>query len=82
MELAFEVLAQPLDFGMPTEAGLPVPADPLIIARLVVGEARVHLARALAALHENYLRCGIRERDDTTYMRRFRPDFTRNDARW
>jgi glucarate dehydratase len=37
---------------------------------------------ALARLHENYLRCGIRKRDDTGYMRRFQPDFERQLPRW
>jgi glucarate dehydratase len=30
---------------------------------------------ALARLHEQYLACGLRRRDDTGYMRRFVPDF-------
>ncbi len=37
---------------------------------------------ALAALHEQYLRCGQRSRDDTTYMRRFQPDFERKLGTW
>lgn len=37
---------------------------------------------ALGELHEQYLRCGIRKRDDTTYMRTFDPAFTPNTARW
>jgi glucarate dehydratase len=37
---------------------------------------------ALAALHEQYLRCGLRRRDDTGYMRRFQPDFERKVAFW
>ncbi|NUR29762.1 MAG: glucarate dehydratase [Catenulispora sp.] len=31
---------------------------------------------ALAALHEQYLRCGVRRRDDATHMRRVDPSFT------
>lgn len=31
---------------------------------------------ALAALHDQYLRCGIRNRDDVSQMRKFRPDWT------
>ena len=31
---------------------------------------------ALARLHEQYLRCGIRDRDDVAQMRRYRPDWT------
>ncbi|HWG03171.1 MAG TPA: glucarate dehydratase family protein [Trebonia sp.] len=37
---------------------------------------------ALARLHEQYLKCGLRERDDTTYMRRFDPSFDPSTARW
>ncbi len=37
---------------------------------------------ALGRLHEQYLSCGIRKRDDTSYMRTVHPDFTPNTARW
>ena len=37
---------------------------------------------ALARLHEQYLACGIRDRDDTAYMRTVDPGFTPNRARW
>ncbi|MFC0628125.1 glucarate dehydratase family protein [Kribbella deserti] len=37
---------------------------------------------ALGRLHEQYLSCGIRGRDDTAYLRTFQPDFTPNTARW
>ncbi|MEV0994042.1 glucarate dehydratase family protein [Nonomuraea sp. NPDC050202] len=37
---------------------------------------------ALAALHEQYVRCGQRGREDTAYMRSIVPDFTPNTARW
>ncbi|MEV4560835.1 glucarate dehydratase family protein [Kitasatospora sp. NPDC049285] len=37
---------------------------------------------ALARLHENYRRCGIRERDDTAYRRRYEPDFRKRRPRW
>jgi glucarate dehydratase len=37
---------------------------------------------ALARLHEQYLRCGIRRRDDTTYFRTVRPDFSPDLNRW
>ncbi|MFD0483930.1 glucarate dehydratase family protein [Kineococcus sp. GCM10028916] len=37
---------------------------------------------ALARLHEQYLACGIRNRDDTTYMRTVDPGFRPNTARW
>ena len=37
---------------------------------------------ALARLHENYLRCGVRVRDDLTYIRTVQPDFEPRIARW
>jgi len=37
---------------------------------------------ALGRLHEQYLTCGIRGRDDTAYMRTVQPDFEPNTARW
>ncbi|ASO21743.1 glucarate dehydratase [Actinoalloteichus hoggarensis] len=37
---------------------------------------------ALARLHEQYLSSGIRERDDTGYMRRAQPDFDPTAPRW
>ncbi|GAA4921260.1 glucarate dehydratase [Nonomuraea thailandensis] len=37
---------------------------------------------ALAALHEQYVRCGQRGREDTAYMRSIVPGFTPNTARW
>src|SRR4029077_21259774 len=41
------------------------------------------LARdALARLHEQYLRCGLRNRDDTGYMRRIVPGYERKQPRW
>lgn len=36
----------------------------------------------LARLHQQYLDCGLRERNDTEYMRRFEPDFDSTLARW
>jgi glucarate dehydratase len=36
----------------------------------------------LAALHEQYLRCGIRDRDDTGYMQSIDPDFRAMSPRW
>jgi glucarate dehydratase len=36
----------------------------------------------LAALHEQYLRCGIRDRDDTGYMRSVDPDYRAISPRW
>ena len=37
---------------------------------------------ALAALHEQYLTCGIRDRDDTGYMQTVDPSFTLASPRW
>ena len=37
---------------------------------------------ALARMHEDYETCGIRRRDDTTYLRRFTPDFDPTLPRW
>ncbi|GGM02814.1 glucarate dehydratase family protein [Dactylosporangium sucinum] len=36
----------------------------------------------LARLHENYLRCGVRVRDDTAYMRTVDPAFRKLRPRW
>lgn len=36
----------------------------------------------LAALHQQYLDCGLRKRDDTTYMQKFHPDFLSKIPRW
>jgi glucarate dehydratase len=37
---------------------------------------------ALGVLHEQYLKCGIRNRDDTGYMRRINPGYERKEPRW
>ncbi len=37
---------------------------------------------SLAALHEQYLTCGIRDRDDTGYMQTVDPSFTLASPRW
>lgn len=37
---------------------------------------------SLAALHEQYIRCGIRDRDDTGYMQTVDPSFTLASPRW
>jgi glucarate dehydratase len=37
---------------------------------------------ALARLHEQYLTCGLRNRDDTGYMRRVDPSYERVQPRW
>ncbi|MER6980704.1 glucarate dehydratase family protein [Streptomyces carpinensis] len=37
---------------------------------------------ALARLHEQYVRCGLRNRDDTGYMRRLDPSYEKKSPRW
>jgi glucarate dehydratase len=37
---------------------------------------------ALAKLHEQYLACGLRNRDDTGYMQRINPGYERKSPRW
>jgi glucarate dehydratase len=37
---------------------------------------------ALARLHEQYLACGLRNRNDTGYMQRFDPGYERVQPRW
>lgn len=37
---------------------------------------------ALGLLHEQYLSCGVRRREDTVYMQSVDPSFTPNTARW
>ena len=37
---------------------------------------------ALARLHEQYLACGLRNRDDTGYMQRVVPGYERKQPRW
>lgn len=66
-----DVLTDPLPItdgsvAVPDRPGLGVSLDP----------------DALARLHENYLRCGIRDRDDTAYMRRFDPSYRKRRPRW
>lgn len=36
----------------------------------------------LARLHRQYLDCGLRKRDDTAYMQRFRPEFSAKVPKW
>ncbi|MER8187386.1 enolase C-terminal domain-like protein [Kitasatospora sp. NPDC094015] len=76
------------DTHTPWQDGQDVLADPLTISG---GAVRVPDGPglgvrldpdALARLHENYLRCGIRERDDTAYRRQFEPGFSARQARW
>jgi len=81
-------LTYAVDTHSPWQSGVDVVADPLVISG---GSAAVPdgpglgvtLNRdALGSLHENYLRCGIRERDDTAYRQRFEPGYTKRRPRW
>ena len=36
----------------------------------------------LEQLHKQYLKCGLRKRDDTSYMKKFQPDFSPHIPRW
>ena len=51
---------------VPTGAGLGVTIDP----------------QALARLHDNYLHCGIRNRDDLGQMQKYDPGFTGHQPRY
>ena len=55
-------------------SAVPVPSGPGLGVRLD--------RDALARMHEDYLRCGIRDRDDTGYLRQFQPDFEALKPRW
>lgn len=71
-QLGVDVVTEPLRFA---DGAVPVPTGPGL---------GVTLDRdALARMHEDYLRCGITERDDTTYMRAtFDPAYTSERPRW
>ncbi|MER7365233.1 glucarate dehydratase family protein [Nonomuraea wenchangensis] len=57
-----------------TNGAVPVPTGPGL---------GVELDRdALARMHEQYEKCGIAARDDTTYMQRFDPTFSPTRPRW
>lgn len=56
------------------DGAVPVPTGPGLGVEL----DRERLDR----LHEQYERCGLTERDDTGYMRRFQPDFDSTIPRW
>ncbi|MBO0821980.1 MAG: glucarate dehydratase, partial [Nocardiopsaceae bacterium] len=66
-----DVVNEPFFFA---EGALPVPTAPGL---------GVTLDRdALARLHEQYLACGIRSRDDAGYLRRVDPSYERQESRW
>jgi glucarate dehydratase len=76
------------DTHTPWQGGVDVVTAPLPIVdgAVAVPDAPglgVELDRdALARLHEQYRRCGVRSRDDTAYMRTVRPDFVKRRPRW
>ena len=81
-------LTYAVDTHTPWQSGVDVVADPLTISD---GSAAVPDTPglgvtldedALARLHENWVRCGIRERDDTAYRQRFEPDYVKRRPRW
>ncbi|MFJ9520821.1 glucarate dehydratase family protein [Kitasatospora sp. NPDC101801] len=85
---ALPELTYAADTHTPWQYGEDVLAEPL---RIVDGAVRVPDTPglgvrldpdALARLHENYLRCGIRERDDTAYLRSIDPGFEKRRPRW
>jgi glucarate dehydratase len=77
-----------VDTHTPWQSGVDVVANPLVITE---GSARVPDTPglgvtldedALARLHENWVRCGIRERDDTGYRQRVEPGYVKRRPRW
>lgn len=80
---ALPELTYAADTHTPWQCGVDVLETPLSIVNgsvAVPGQAGlgVRLDRdMLARMHENYSTCGIRERDDTGYMRQFHPGWER-----
>jgi glucarate dehydratase len=81
-------LGYAVDTHTPWQSGVDVVADPLVITE---GSAAVPDTPglgvtldddALARLHENWIRCGIRERDDTGYRQRVEPGYVKRRPRW
>jgi glucarate dehydratase len=81
-------LGYAVDTHTPWQSGVDVVLDPLEITG---GSAAVPDTPglgvtldddALARLHENWVRCGIRERDDTGYRARIEPGYTKRRPRW
>ncbi|NUT36831.1 MAG: glucarate dehydratase [Hamadaea sp.] len=85
---ALPELTYAADTHTPWQCGVDVLDEPLQIAGGAVAVPEtpglgIALDRdALARLHENYLRCAIRERDDTAYRRLFEPGYTKRRPRW
>ncbi|MEV6850679.1 glucarate dehydratase family protein [Actinoplanes sp. NPDC051411] len=81
-------LGYAVDTHTPWQSGVDVVADPLVISdgsAEVPGTPGLGVTLdedALARLHENWLRCGIRERDDTGYRQRVEPGYVKRRPRW
>ena len=61
------------------------PTDALVGNPRVSREDRQRIERSLGLgqpIHEQYLSCGVRRREDTVYMRSIQPDFEVNTSRW
>ncbi|WP_203828607.1 glucarate dehydratase family protein [Actinoplanes palleronii] len=81
-------LTYAVDTHTPWQSGVDVVSDPLVISG---GAATVPDTPGLgvtldedklAELHDNWWRCGIRERDDTAYRQSFEPDYVKLRPRW
>lgn len=77
-----------VDTHTPWQMGVDVLAEPLTIAQGVVEVPDspglgVRLdPDKVGELHDNYLSCGIVERDDAAYMREYDPDYRKIRPRW
>ncbi|MEU4235936.1 glucarate dehydratase family protein [Actinoplanes sp. NPDC026619] len=82
------LLTYAVDTHTPWQSGVDVVANPLAItggAATVPDTPGLGVQLdedALARLHENWLHCGIRERDDTSYRQRFEPGYEKRRPRW
>lgn len=70
-QLGVDVLTDPLPI---TDGSVRVPDGPGLGVELDYDK--------LAELHENFLNCGIVERDDTAYMRQYEPSYRKVRPRW
>jgi glucarate dehydratase len=81
-------LTYAVDTHTPWQSGVDVVANPLPITGGAVtvpdtpGLGVTLDEDKLARMHEDYVNCGIRERDDESYRRRFEPDYVKRRPRW
>jgi glucarate dehydratase len=81
-------LSYAADTHTPWQGGVDVVGDPMsfVDGAVPVPDAPglgVHLdPDALARMHADYARCGLRRRDDTGYMQRIVPGYTAKQPRW